>query len=114
QEPCAACAYPAPCVSACARPSDNGHYVGYYVGGGAATAWHGCPRRPDEGTWGWGYAGCGWHRIALLWNHGKKLQGGVGAYRTDGHPVKNIFAFPPPHLECPAGKDCAKDSGHGN
>ena len=29
--------------------------------------------------------------------------------RTDGREVKNIFAFPPPHVECPAGKDCAKD-----
>ena len=116
QPPCATCTYPAPCGSKCAVPSDTGRYVGYYVGGGVATAWHGGPRCQNEGTWGWDYAGFGLlpHRVALLWSHGKKLQGGTGAYATDGREVKNIFAFPPPHLECPTGKDCAKDCGRGN
>jgi hypothetical protein len=112
QEPCAACAYPAPPVACYAHPSDTGRYVGYYVGGGAATAWHGGPRQCNEGTWGWDYAGFGLlpHRVALLWNHGTKLQGGAGAYRTDGRPVKNVFAFPPPHLECAGEPNCP--AGH--
>jgi hypothetical protein len=70
-------------VSALAAPSDTGHYVGYYVGGGAPVL--GQPRCPDEGTWGWDY--CGFvlpKRVRLQWWHGRCYQGGVGAYRTAG------------------------------
>jgi hypothetical protein len=77
-------------ISKWARPTDTGKYCGYYVGGGAA--FRGEPRYPCEGTWGWDY--CGWHRlphrVMLCWWHGRKYQGGSGAYKTDG-PV-----FPEP------------------
>ncbi len=66
-----------------AVPSDTGRYAGYYVGGGSP--FHGDPRGPGEGVWGWDYSGaCVWPRIALWWNHGRLYQGGTGAYRTDG------------------------------
>jgi hypothetical protein len=67
-----------------ARCTNSPSYSGYYVGGGAA--WHGEPRRCDEGTWGWDYAPG--HalspKVTLGWWHGRKSQGGTGAYRTDG------------------------------
>jgi hypothetical protein len=71
-----------PRVARWAQPSDTGHYVGYYVGGGAP--WCGSPRYRDEGTWGWDYGGL-WlrKRVMLDWFHGR-YQGGTGAYRTDG------------------------------
>src|SRR5262245_41675295 len=72
------------CVAWWARPAD-GQRVGYYVGGG-------CPFRrcadaphPGEGTWGWDYQG--WllpRRVILGWWHGRRYQGGTGAYKTDG------------------------------
>jgi hypothetical protein len=70
--------------------------VGYYVGGGSAWHW-GEPRKLNEGTWGWDYKGFGLPKhIALQWSHGRRYQGGTGAYKTDGPPVPNILAFPPP------------------
>jgi hypothetical protein len=66
-----------------ARPSDTGRYIGYYVGGGSAC--RGEERLSHEGVWGWDYSG--FHfvpRIDLLWNHGRRYQGGPGAYKTDG------------------------------
>lgn len=80
-----------------ARPSDTGRYVGYYVGGGAAGR-RGEPAARDDGTWGWDYHGFGYlpHRVALMWSHGRRYQGGVGAYKTDGRPVPNVLVFPPP------------------
>jgi hypothetical protein len=68
-----------------AIPANNDHYVGYYVGGGCS-----CPRLAegrarDEGTWGWDYRG--WlipRDIIHGWWHGRRYQGGSGAYRTDG------------------------------
>ncbi|MFL5245528.1 MAG: hypothetical protein ACJ8FY_25820 [Gemmataceae bacterium] len=85
-----------PSVAPYARPSDTGRYCGYYVGGGSA--WRGEPRYPSEGTWGWDYCGFGIlpKRIALQWSHGRRYQGGTGAYKTDGPPVPNILALPPP------------------
>jgi hypothetical protein len=57
--------------------------VGYYVGGGCA--WRGEPRYPDEGTYGWDYEGCYFaRRVWLLWSHGRRYQGGTGAYASDG------------------------------
>jgi len=68
-------------VSPHARPSDTPSYWGYYVGGGAAV--HGQPRCPEEGTWGWDYAGLFPKRVALDWWHGAHAQGGGGSYATD-------------------------------
>ena len=68
-----------------ALPSDTGHYLGYHVGGGAVNARKAEPRRDDEGTWGWDYQG--WlvpRRVSLGWWHGRRYQGGAGAYKTDG------------------------------
>ena len=68
-----------------AIPSDTGHYLGYYVGGGAGHPHKAEPRRDDEGTWGWDYQG--WlvqRRVILGWWHGRRYQGGTGAYKTDG------------------------------
>jgi hypothetical protein len=66
-----------------ARPSDTGRYFGYYVGGGSA--FRGDERLPCEGVWGWDYGGFRFvPRIDLLWNHGRRYQGGSGAYKTDG------------------------------
>jgi hypothetical protein len=74
------------CVAPWAKPSFGGHEYGYYVGGGAA--WHGDGRCPHEGTWGWDYHGRLFQkRIWLGWHHGRKDQGGTGAYRTDGPPL---------------------------
>jgi hypothetical protein len=66
-----------------ARPSDTGRYIGYSVGGGSAFA--GDAPAWSEGVWGWDYSGA-WlrPRIALWWNHGRRYQGGLGAYHTDG------------------------------
>jgi hypothetical protein len=104
---CGACGYTPP-VAGYAHPSDTGRYVGYYVGGGVSTFRKGEARCPNEGTWGWDYCGFGLvpRHIALLWSHGGKNQGGTGGYRTDGKPVKNIFAFPPPHVEEAGGEHC--------
>jgi hypothetical protein len=58
--------------------------VGYYVGGGCLYGKHAQPRMLEEGTWGWDYSGCWFHRCVLLgWWHGNP-QGGRGAYCTDG------------------------------
>src|SRR5712691_1746294 len=70
-------------VAPWARPSFGDHECGYYVGGGAP--FHGDSRCWDEGTWGWDYHGRLFDkRIWLGWHHGRRAQGGVGAYRTDG------------------------------
>jgi hypothetical protein len=73
---------PVPCVAWWARPSESPHDIGYYVGGGVGKR-HGEPRRPDEGTWGWDYVGLLPRRIVLWWGHGRRCQGGTGAYRTE-------------------------------
>jgi hypothetical protein len=68
-------------VACFAVPTDTGHYVGYYVGGGAPCL--GEPRCRDEGTWGWDYSGLLLpKRVILQWYHGRRYQGGIGAYRT--------------------------------
>jgi hypothetical protein len=71
---CPGCRAADECPPACyARPSDTG------------SPCRGDAPAPDEGVWGWDYSGaCFWPRIALLWNHGRRYQGGPGAYRTDG------------------------------
>jgi len=69
--------------------------IGYHVGGGVPLGHgpgHG--RYPDEGTWGWDETG--FHlfrrRVILGWSHGRKYQGGTGAYRVDGHPLPDPIA----------------------
>lgn len=82
-----------------AVPSDTGHYIGYWVGGGALSRKRGDGPSLEEGTWGWDYRG--WlipRRINLLWWHGRRYQGGIGSYRTDG-----------PHLP-----DLPHSGGHGH
>jgi hypothetical protein len=72
-------------VACWALPSDTGHYVGNYVGGGCAVRCLADPPRANEGTWGWDYRGWLWpRRILLGWWHGRRCQGGTGAYATDG------------------------------
>jgi hypothetical protein len=76
-------------VSPHARPSDDGNYSGYEVGGGAVRNGDGPGR--DDGTWGWDYACC-WLRphVVLGWWHGRKHQGS-GSYDTDGpRPIEKI------------------------
>src|SRR5688572_4212019 len=65
-------------ISKHARPSDDGRYVGYYVGGGAAWFRRSDPPFVDEGTWGWDfYGGHIRRRVILNWWHGRRYQGGV-------------------------------------
>src|SRR5262245_9854175 len=71
-----------------AVPSEARHDIGYYVGGGAPC--RGDARALDEGTWGWDYSGFLLpHRVALNWWHGRRYQGGVGAYRTVGENLES-------------------------
>jgi hypothetical protein len=75
-------------VAPWAMPSDTGRYVGYLVGGGSLSIRKGDPPLPDEGTWGWDYrGGLFQRRVMLNWWHGRRYQGGVGAYKTDGPKV---------------------------
>lgn len=68
-----------------AIPSNTPAYSGYYLGGGALSLRKGEPRTPEEGTWGWDYFGRHFRRrVDLLWWHGRRYQGGSGAYQTDG------------------------------
>ncbi len=75
------------------QPSTTPGGIGYYVGGGVPLG-HGQPRRCDEGTWGWDETGCPWlpTRVRLLWTHGRRYQGGPGAYVTDGPHVPDRIA----------------------
>ncbi len=68
-----------------ALPSDTGSYVGYYVGGGCARLRKADPPTSHDGTWGWDYSGWKFmRRVRLGWWHGRRYQGGYGAYLTDG------------------------------
>ena len=80
------------CTSWYARPSDTGRYIGYYVGGGCPFYRVGEDRHAWEGTWGWDYQGFCWpSRVVLDWYHGRRYQGGQGAYRTDGpRPIQHL------------------------
>jgi hypothetical protein len=76
-------------VACWAVPSDTGHYIGYYVGGGAPC--HGDAPCPDEGTWGWDYRGLLIPKnIVLGWWHGRRYQNGIGAYRVNGRNCDNL------------------------
>jgi hypothetical protein len=79
-------------IGPCAKPATTPAYVGYYVGGGGGCL--GCPRRVEEGTWGRDYQGHLFPRhVGLLWNHGRRYQGGSGAYEPDGHPVPDVIGL---------------------
>jgi hypothetical protein len=66
-----------------AIPSNTCHYGGYQVGGGAPCKGEG--PYLHEGTFGWDYFGILFEkRVALNWWHGAHIQGGFGAYKTDG------------------------------
>lgn len=66
-----------------ALASNNKHYGGYWVGGGAPCK--GDDPFVEEGTFGWDYLGLVFtKRVALGWFHGRRYQGGTGAYKTDG------------------------------
>ena len=72
-----------------AIPSPNQRYVGYYVGGG--TTFGGDPRQPDDGVWGLDYqGGILPRRVIQNFSHGRRYQGGTGAYKTDGPRVKPV------------------------
>jgi hypothetical protein len=73
-------------------PSTSPGGIGYYVGGGVPFG-QGEARRREEGTWGWDETGCHLfrHRSILGWYHGRKYQGGTGAYATDGPPIPDYI-----------------------
>jgi hypothetical protein len=75
-------------VSQIAMESYNEHYSGGYIGGGSLFGGHGgCAH---VGTWGWDYTP--FHkRIFLNWSDGRRYQGGMGAYKTDGpKPLEHL------------------------
>jgi hypothetical protein len=81
-----------PPVAWWAIPTRTPAYIGYYVGGGCACARRGEPRYPCEGTWGWDFTGrCFLRKVDLRWWHGRRYQGGVGAYEPEGpEPLKRL------------------------
>jgi len=95
-----------PAIARWAIPSNNHRYFGYWVGGGALSRRKGDAPAVDEGTWGWDYRGQLLpRRVDLLWWHGRRYQGGVGAYKTDGPHL--------PHLPHGAAHSEGHDEGHG-
>jgi hypothetical protein len=71
----------------CAIQSNTPHYGGYWVGGGVPIL--GENPTLEEGTFGWDYFGMTFaKRVDLNWTHGRRHQGGFGAYKTDGPRLK--------------------------
>lgn len=67
-----------------AKPTYTPEYDYGWVGGGAPT-WRGEPRRANEGVWGRDYLGVLYlRRVWPNWWHGRRYQGGAGAYATEG------------------------------
>lgn len=82
------------CISRHAAPSVTPSYSGYTVGGGSVFC--GGPRCAEEGTWGWDYMGGHVPRhVFQRWTHGRRYQGGTGAYKVDGPEVPNVFNIRP-------------------
>ena len=78
-------------VSCIAKKSYGPHYSGGYVGGG--TSFGGTGRCGHQGTFGWDYTPFSplTSRIFLNWSSGRRVQGGFGAYKTDGpKPVERV------------------------
>ncbi len=72
-------------ISWMAKPSDTGRYIGYYAGGGCAPPWRAHPGGLLDGTWTWDYqGGIVKRRVVLGYWNGRRYQGGIGAYKTDG------------------------------
>jgi len=66
-----------------AIPSNTQHYGYYQVGGGVPILGEGPTL--EEGVFGWDYSGILFNkRVALNFTHGRRYQGGFGAYKTDG------------------------------
>jgi hypothetical protein len=64
-------------------PTYTGAYNGGWVGGGAGIL--GDQPRMNEGVWGRDYVGLAFPRyVRPLWLHGRRQQGGTGAYSSDG------------------------------
>jgi hypothetical protein len=100
-------------VSRCARPGVTPQYCGYYVGGGCIL-----PRRAGNpghwrGTFGLDYCRNKIlpHHVKLGWSCPPLYKGGTGAYKTDGPPVKNVFAIK--LAERPEQPEEAPEAGHG-
>jgi len=75
------------CLRKITIPSNTRFYGGYYVGGGTPT--RGAGRDVEDGTWGWDYAGILFtKRIALNWTARERIQGGTGAYKSDGPKLR--------------------------
>ena len=63
------------------------YYGGYWLGGGSPI--RGDSPTAEEGTFGWDYFGMTFaKRIDLNWSHGRRYQGGMGAYKTDGPRIQ--------------------------
>jgi hypothetical protein len=76
------------CISRFARCGVNPReYSAGYVGGGSGKLL-GEARCIDEGTWGVDYDGLFFRKkIWKQWSHGRRYQGGTGAYKTDGPKI---------------------------
>jgi hypothetical protein len=94
-------------VSPISGPSYNEHYSGSYVGGG--NLFHGHGRGVCEGTFGWDYTPFRplSRKIFLGYSHGRRYQGGIGAYKVHGphvlegieealHPGREVESVPRP------------------
>jgi hypothetical protein len=66
-----------------AKFSQTKHHSYGWVGGGALFHKSEAPRS-NEGTWGRDYHLFSMHKVWLGWSHGRRYQGGGGAYKTDG------------------------------
>lgn len=71
------------CIGRFAKCSVTADHTLGYVGGGSA--FFGDARTSSEGTFALDYSGHWFSRnVWLFWNHGRKHQGGSGAYASDG------------------------------
>jgi hypothetical protein len=72
-------------ISRLAQPIQPTRMIGYYIGGGALNRYKADVALPTDGTWGLDYTGGLFRRrVDLGWWHGRRYQGGAGAYKTDG------------------------------
>lgn len=102
-------------VKRLAQPSSTPRNIGYYVGGGALSRRKGDGPTVEEGTWGWDYQGAVVRRrVDLLWWHGRRYQGGSGAYRTDGPHLPQLHEAEGNHAEPHHTESNHGETGHGN
>ena len=71
------------CLAPHQEPSRTPTGLGYYVGGGLPHG--GDARCGNEGTWGYDDTGARFlpRVVNLGWGHGRRYQGGAGAYETE-------------------------------